>query len=199
MGLLFNMSVEDLGYIQNTQDITLYPNYAEGCRVFCDTFLAEAQARCPVRTGYLRSTISASSTASSISCMVGADYAQYVEYGTSRQSAQPYFEPALQIALETAQAYWDRAESEVIAKQRQLVQRGYELQTRVDNFHQDAVNICNSFSWSGLVLMILFAFIVGLIQGFIQEFKKIFNGTEEEQPSSNHSGWSSLASFISVF
>lgn len=95
MGLLFNMSVEDLGYIQNTQDITLYPNYAEGCRVFCDTFLAEAQARCPVRTGYLRSTISASSTASSITCMVGADYAQYVEYGTSRQSAQPYFEPAL--------------------------------------------------------------------------------------------------------
>lgn len=199
MGLLFNMSVQDLGYIQNTQDITLYPNYAEGCRVFCDTFLAEAQARCPVRTGYLRSTISASSTASSISCVVGADYAQYVEYGTSRQSAQPYFEPALQIALETAQAYWDRAESEVIAKQRQLVQRGYELQTRVDNFHQNAINICNGFSFATLVLFILFAFIVGLVQGFIQEFKKIFNGTEEEQPSSNHSGWSSLASFISVF
>jgi HK97 gp10 family phage protein len=84
-----------LGYIQATQDIVLHPNYAEGCRVFCDTFLAEAQARCPVRTGYLRSTISASSTASSITCMAGADYAQYVEYGTSRQSAQPYFEPAL--------------------------------------------------------------------------------------------------------
>jgi hypothetical protein len=84
MGLLFNMSVYDLNYIEHTQSITLYPNYAEGCRVFCDTFLAEAQARCPVKTGYLRSTISASSTASSITCMVEAEYAQYVEYGTSR-------------------------------------------------------------------------------------------------------------------
>ena len=200
MGLLFNMSVYDLGYIRNTQGITLYPNYAEGCRVFCDTFLAEAQARCPVRTGYLRSTISASSTASSVTCMVGADYAQYVEYGTSRQLPQRYFEPALWIAWERAKEYWDRAERKVIAKQRQLVQQGYKLQTRVDNFYQDAVNICGGFGWSDFVLMTLSGFIYLLAQALMEEFKKIFNGTEKEQLPSNHSsGWSSLASFISVF
>ena len=30
MGLIFEMSVYDLGYIENTQDIKLYPNYEEG-------------------------------------------------------------------------------------------------------------------------------------------------------------------------
>ena len=199
MGLLFNMSVQDLGYIQATQDIVLHPSYAEGCRVFCDTFLAEAQARCPVRTGYLRSTISASSTASSRTCMAGADYAQYVEYGTSRQSAQPYFEPALQIALETAREYWDRAESEVIAQQRQLVQRGRSLNERVNNFSSQGMDVMNSTSLSGFWITALLAVLIALVKGLFEAIKEVFRGDEREQPDSNHSGWSSISSFISTF
>ena len=198
MGLLFNMSVQDLGYIQATQDIVLYPNYAEGCRVFCDTFLAEARARCPVRTGYLRSTISASSTASSITCMVGAEYAQYVEYGTSRQSAQPYFEPALQIALETAREYWDRAENEVIMKQRELVQRGRQLEDRVNQFQEDGASTIRRTS-GGFLVAILMAILIGLIKGLFSALREAFSGNEQEQPDSNHSGWSSISSFISTF
>ena len=199
MGLLFNMSVQDLGYIQATQDIVLYPNYAEGCRIFCDTFLAEARARCPVRTGYLRSTISASSTASSITCMVGADYAQYVEYGTSRQSAQPYFEPALQIALETAQEYWDRAENEVIMKQRELVQRGRQLEDRVNQFSENGASTIQGTSLSGFLVTMLMAILIGLIRGLFSTLREVFSGSEREQPDGNHSGWSSLSSFISTF
>lgn len=198
MGLLFNMSVQDLGYIQATQDIVLYPNYAEGCRVFCDTFLAEARARCPVRTGYLRSTISASSTASSITCMVGAEYAQYVEYGTSRQSAQPYFEPALQIALETAQEYWDRAENEVIMKQRELVQRGRQLEDKVNQFQKNGASTIRGTS-GGFLVAILMAILIGLIKGLFSALREAFSGNEQEQPDSNHSGWSSISSFISTF
>lgn len=199
MGLLFNMSVQDLGYIQATQDIVLHPNYAEGCRVFCDTFLAEARARCPVRTGYLRSTISASSTASSITCMVGAEYAQYVEYGTSRQSAQPYFEPALQIALETARGYWDRAENEVIMKQRELVQRGRELENRVNQFQEDGASTIQGTSLGGFFIAILMAILIGLIKGLFSALREAFAGNEQEQPDSNHNGWSSISSFISTF
>ena len=199
MGLLFNMSVQDLGYIQATQDIVLHPNYAEGCRVFCDTFLAEAQARCPVRTGYLRSTISASSTASSITCMVGAEYAQYVEYGTSRQSAQPYFEPALQIALETARGYWDRAESEVIMKQRELVQRGRELEERINQFQGNGVSTIRGTSLGGFLIAILMAVLIGLIEGLFSALREAFSGSERGQPDSNHSNWSSISSFISTF
>lgn len=199
MGLLFNMSVQDLGYIQATQDIALYPNYAEGCRVFCDTFLAEAQARCPVRTGYLRSTISASFTASSITCMVGAEYAQYVEYGTSRQSAQPYFEPALQIALAAAQEYWDRAENEVITQQRELVQRGRSLNERVNKFSSQGMDMVSGTSLSNFLITTLVALVVALIKGLLEMIKEVFRGDEQEQPDSNHSGWSSVSSFISTF
>lgn len=199
MGLLFNMSVQDLGYIQATQDIVLHPSYAEGCRVFCDTFLAEAQARCPVRTGYLRSTISASSTASSITCMAGADYAQYVEYGTSRQSAQPYFEPALQIALETAREYWDRAESEVIMKQRELVQRGRQLENRVNQFQEDGASTIQGTSLGGFLVAMLMAVLIGLIRGLFSALREAFSGNEREQPDGDHRGWSSLSSFISTF
>lgn len=203
MGLQFNMSVQDLGYIQATQDITLYPNYTEGCRVFRDTFLAEAQARCPVRTGYLRSTISAHSTASSITCMVGAEYAQYVEYGTSRQSAQPYFEPALQIALATAQPYWDKVESEVIAQQRKLVKRGRELEEQTEKLHKDGVDDIERMDFEtfrgatlGAILLGLF---IGLMKIILSTLREVFSGEEKYQPDSNHSGWSSMSSFISTF
>lgn len=203
MGLQFNMSVYDLGYIQATQDITLYPNYAEGCRVFRDTFLAEAQARCPVRTGYLRSTISASSTASSITCIVGAEYAQYVEYGTSRQSAQPYFEPALQIALETAREYWDKAENEVIMKQRELVQEGRKLENRLNQFQENGEDIIEGANFQTILGIFLIAFLMAiftlLLESLFSSFREIFSGDEEEQPDSSHSGWSSTSSFISIF
>ena len=178
MGLQFNMSVQDLGYIQATQDITLYPNYAEGCRVFRDTFLAEAQARCPVRTGYLRSTISAYSTASSITCMVGAEYAQYVEYGTSRQSAQPYFEPALQIALETAQKYWDGAENEVIMKQRELVQRGKQLENRINQFEENGTSTIQGTSLGSFFIAMLTAILIGLIRGLFSALREAFSGRD---------------------
>ena len=200
MGLIFEMSVYDLGYIENTQDIELYPNYEEGCRVFCDTFLEEARARCPVRTGYLRSTISADYTSTyDIICEAEADYAQYVEYGTSRQSAQPYFEPALQIALETAQEYWGRAESNAIDRQRELVQRGRELEGRINQFQDDGTSTIYGTGLRGFLIMMLIAFLIGLIRGLFSMLREAFTGDEQEQPDSNHSDWSSLSSFISVF
>lgn len=199
MGLQFNMSVADLGYTLSTIDIVLYPKYAQGCRVFCDTFLAEAQARCPVRTGYLRSTISASTDGISMNCIAGAEYAQYVEYGTSRQSAQPYFEPALQIALETAQKYWDEAENEVIMKQRELVQRGRQLENRVNQFQEDGISTIQGTSLGGFFVAMLMAILIGLIRGLFSALREAFSGNEREQPDGNHSGWSSISSFISTF
>lgn len=199
MGLLFNMSVQDLGYTLSTVDIVLYPKYAEGCRVFCDTFIAEAQIRCPVKTGFLRSTISASTDGTSMTCMAGADYAQYVEYGTSRQSAQPYFEPALQIALETARKYWDRAEKEAIMKQRELVQRGRQLENRINQFEGNGASTIQGTSLNSFFVAMLTAILVGLIRGLFSALREAFSGNEKEQPDSNHSGWSSISSFISTF
>jgi HK97 gp10 family phage protein len=55
----------------------------------------QAQVDCPVLTGHLRSTIHKvilSDLAAVV--MAEAEYAAYVEYGTSRMQAQPFLEPA---------------------------------------------------------------------------------------------------------
>lgn len=50
----------------------------------------------PVRTGFLRSTIGKSSSTTEIMVYVDAEYAGYVNFGTSRQKAQPYFTNTVQ-------------------------------------------------------------------------------------------------------
>lgn len=50
----------------------------------------------PVRTGYLKSTIGKSSATTEIAVYVDAPYAGYVNFGTSRQKAQPYFTSTVQ-------------------------------------------------------------------------------------------------------
>lgn len=48
-------------------------------------------SRCPVRTGYLRSTIGLTSSPESFNIYVTADYAGYVNFGTSRMKSRPFF------------------------------------------------------------------------------------------------------------
>ena len=59
---------------------------------------ADAKHMAPVRTGNLRNSISTTTTdvASVAEAVIGptADYGAFVEFGTSRQSPQPYLGPA---------------------------------------------------------------------------------------------------------
>jgi HK97 gp10 family phage protein len=77
---------------------------------------AQAQSRAPVDTGFLRNSVYTQTSDSSsyrggekalpeiagpsseteAYVAVGAEYGVYVELGTSRQSAQPYFYPAIE-------------------------------------------------------------------------------------------------------
>ena len=194
------MSVYDLGYIECTQDYLLYPQYEEGCRVFCDTFLEEARALCPVRTGYLRSTISADYTSTyDIICEVEADYAQYVEYGTSLQSAQPYFEPALDMALAAAESYWDEAEREAIERQRELVQRGRELEERTTHFANAWYSEITGLNFIMIMLIyFLLILLMWAIENLMNSLFEVYDETFREQPSVSHN-FSSVSSFVDVY
>lgn len=57
----------------------------------------DAKKECPYDTGRLRGSIT-TNIISTYSGEVGTnvEYAEYVEYGTRYQSAQPYFEPAVE-------------------------------------------------------------------------------------------------------
>jgi len=75
-------------------------DYGEACEAFVETFLEVALDLVPVRTGYLYSTIDANTDGYSFCwAEATADYAEYVEYGTWKMDAQPYFQPALEEAM----------------------------------------------------------------------------------------------------
>jgi hypothetical protein len=50
---------------------------------------------CPVRTGHLRDSHDIREQSNVVNILVQADYAGDVEYGTSRQGAEPYLRPAI--------------------------------------------------------------------------------------------------------
>lgn len=57
--------------------------------------LSEAQANCPVDTGFLQSTGFMVVTGNDVQIGFGAEYASYVEFGTYKMAAQPFLRPAL--------------------------------------------------------------------------------------------------------
>lgn len=60
---------------------------------------ADMKMRAPVDTGFLRNSIQSEFEGDLTGIVtVGAEYAPHVEYGTTRQPAQPYFEPAMERA-----------------------------------------------------------------------------------------------------
>lgn len=102
MGLYAEISVDDIGPDELTDEefgVSVLVDYSMALQGFIETFISVATSLCPVRTGYLCSTIGAGCDADYAYVEATADYAQYVEYGTSHMEAQPYFEPALEAAL----------------------------------------------------------------------------------------------------
>lgn len=98
-------------------DISIEIDYSEAWDTFERTFNAAINQMCPVRTGYLKSTIGGEQTSdTTYEVYADAEYAQYVEYGTYKMSAQPYFEPAIRRAIsearDTAQEIYEEAEEE---------------------------------------------------------------------------------------
>ena len=57
--------------------------------------LSEAQANCPVDTGFLQSTAFMEVTSDDVLIGFNADYASYVEFGTYKMAAQPFLRPAM--------------------------------------------------------------------------------------------------------
>lgn len=65
-------------------------------RKFALDIEAGAKVRSPVDTGFLRASIRARRIGTARwRVEVGADYGLYLEFGTARQRAQPYFYPAI--------------------------------------------------------------------------------------------------------
>ena len=113
--------VNDLGYPPETPSLGLYIDYGDGCDVFLDTFFDIAYDLCPVDTGELISSIGGFTDGEGVEVYADADYAQYVEYGTSKMEAQPYFRPAIAAAIERANRDWQEAVDEAMEEESQIL------------------------------------------------------------------------------
>lgn len=103
MGLYARITPEDLGFereiISDSLGQSVPVEYEEAMEVAAEVFITEAKKLVPIDTGYLCSTIDAGIEDDAAYFEATAEYAQYVEYGTWCQEAQPYFAPALEIAV----------------------------------------------------------------------------------------------------
>lgn len=175
MGLRANINAMDQGFPMTADmgDISIPVDYSEAAEIFKAVFLDVARELVPVRTGYLKSTIAAEIGEASIgevTVEAYAEYAQYVEFGTYRQMAQPYFIPAIEAALEE----WGLAAQEAYDEAFEEAQAAYEEEQAQQQAQEDSEAPSGGMSIIGsLALLALFAVFVFFIEGI----KSMFNET----------------------
>jgi HK97 gp10 family phage protein len=80
-------------------DADYVPALAKGVE---QEILPEMRALTPVDTGNLRDSEHVEVTENSVTLVAGTDYALFVEFGTSKMSAQPYMRPAIDAKRDAA-------------------------------------------------------------------------------------------------
>ena len=152
---------DDVAWNNETTEVTVEIDYSDAFAEFASAFQSIATDLVPVDTGYLQSTISSSSDDWSMTAYADAEYAQYVEFGTWKMAAQPYFAPALAAA-------WDEAAP---AFEQAIASAQEELQAQIASIQEGLgddpdTGFGGGSFLGGLLGMILGAIVVGLIQGF---------------------------------
>ena len=162
MGLFVEFDViDDLGYLDMTEEYAIVPDYSEGCQVFAITFLEVARQLVPVDTGYLRSTLKAEGDDTYCYAETDCEYAQYPEFGTWCQAEQPYFRPALEQAIMAAKRYWDRAQQEALIQEEMLIEA--EEDEEEDNFYSTKSSFTGGIGFIGLAWFLLAMFFIAVI------------------------------------
>ena len=180
MGLRANINAMDQGFPMTADvgDISIPVDYSEAAEAFKAMFLDVARELVPVRTGYLKSTIAAEIGEASIgevTAEASAEYAQYVEFGTYRQMAQPYFIPAIEAALEE----WGLAAQKAYEEALEEAQAAYEAEQAQQQSQEAGGAPVGGGLLGGLALLgLLLIFTI-----FIEGIKSMFNDTDSRRGS----------------
>lgn len=197
--------VVDLNYPSATPSLGLYIDYGDGCDAFLDTFFDIAYDLCPVDTGELIGSIDGFTDGESVEVYADADYAQYVEYGTSKMEAQPYFRPAIAAAFKTAKYEWQDAVDEAMEEEEQILAElrkeeeeeeggglmgiiGGVLGPSNGGFWTQMTGIMGGFGfvWAGGGLMgLIGGFILGFFTALIGGFFMFLNEEQAERDREN--------------
>lgn len=174
MGLVCEFDlVEDIFGMAETPKLGIEIDYSEACDAFVETFLEEAYDRVPVDTGALMGSIDAYTDGYSyVRVEASEDYAQYVEFGTYKMEAQPYFVPACQKAWRVMKSVGRDAIDEALDEEAAEI----EAMEEEAEEEMEGIDIGGGFGGGGASLgemfqaaaaMVAVAFVVGLVVGFL--------------------------------
>lgn len=170
----------------NGEELSVPIDYSPAYETFVETFMSVATTLVPVDTGYLQSTINAWADEDSAEAEATAEYAQYVEYGTWKMAAQPYFEPALQqaqqAAIEVAIELQDEA-NEMLQDMMEEVLEEFMAEFSDGSFLGDV----GSMLLGGAFLLLMFPILVN-VYGIMQELSQPFQNTYSNGSQSNLGG-----------
>lgn len=163
-GLMCSFDViGDLGFppFARAGNVVVDIDYSEGTEVFLDSFYNTATDLVPVDTGALRDSIWASGGDTFVECYAEEYYASFVEFGTWKMAAQPYFIPALEGAFAEALDAWTAAveDAEQQAEEEYLA----ELEAQKGGAGGGG-------GFGGFLGLLIAAIIIGIIEGFMSLF-----------------------------
>lgn len=173
MGLRASFSVADLGYPLATPNLQMPISYSAAAETFVRVFLDTAQSLVPVRTGNLMNSIMAESNGSDVLCYTDCEYAQYVEYGTWKQSAQPYFEPALEEAMSEAKTEMDSLYHAALQMEQEEIEKQQEETEAQMGMMAEAMGFLGQ-----MFLQAIAAIITGFFMGLLKILHEMMGGDD---------------------
>ena len=184
MGLRANINAMDQGFPMTADvgNISVPVDYSEAAEAFKAMFLDVARELVPVRTGYLKSTIAAEiggARIGEVTAEASAEYAQYVEFGTYRQMAQPYFIPAIEAALEE----WGLAAQKAYEEALEEAQAAYEAEQAQQQSQEAGGAPAGAPIGGGLLGGLALLGLLLIFTIFIEGIKSMFNDTDSRRGS----------------
>lgn len=191
MGLYASFTVEEQGFpLELTQvvlgeELWVEVDYSEALQDAVDTFVSIATYLVPIDTGYLQSTISANCDSYSVEFEATAEYAQYPEFGTWCQAAQPYFTPALEEAvsvfIEGANEAYEWAQEELQDMIDEVISEYEEEQFAMGaGFGGGGESLGSMLAGAAMAAALFFLFFPVLVIGYgiVDTIKTAFTGEE---------------------
>lgn len=155
-------------------------DYSDAVREAIDEFMDAATSDVPVDTGTLQASISCEAEYMGFTAYADTNYAEYVEYGTYKMEAQPYFEDNLESVAEELHAncveIWQDAEQ----------QDREQYQAQIEARMQEAQGL----GGESLLGMVLSSMLIGLLNGLLSIIQDMFSMRNGDDTNNTDEGYS---------
>lgn len=157
-------------------------DYTDAVHEAVDEFMDAATSDVPVDTGTLQASIYCDEEYMGFTAYADTNYAEYVEYGTYKMEAQPYFEDNLESVAEELHAncvqIWQDAEQ----------QDKEQYQAQIEARMQEAQRL-GALDGS-LIEMVLSSMLIGLLNGLLSIVQDMFSMKNGDNTEDTDQGYS---------